>query len=174
MMPASIDGQVIVRPVTPGSADWSMVTALRFRVFCDGQGVPREEELDAADDVATHVGGFIDGRCLATGRVYRQRVDGVPAALEDLPAVGDVARLGRMAVDASMRRTGLGALVLRALEQAAARSGIASALLHAQTRAQGFYARGEYVPHGPLFDECGIEHVEMVKPLRLDGDSSPW
>jgi predicted GNAT family N-acyltransferase len=34
-------------------------------------------------------------------------------------------------------------------------------VLHAQCSAQGFYARAGFVPHGEVFDEAGIAHIEM-------------
>jgi len=38
-------------------------------------------------------------------------------------------------------------------------------LLHAQLSAAPFYARAGFSQRGPIFDEAGIPHVEMVRPL---------
>jgi predicted GNAT family N-acyltransferase len=33
--------------------------------------------------------------------------------------------------------------------------------LHAQTHAISFYAKADFEPNGPIFDEASIPHVEM-------------
>ena len=38
-------------------------------------------------------------------------------------------------------------------------------VLHAQTRAEPFYAGAGYEPEGNRFMEEGIEHVQMRKPI---------
>jgi GNAT superfamily N-acetyltransferase len=75
------------------------------------------------------------------------------------------AKIGRMAVDASVRGKGVGAAVLRLLERAALRRGHPEVRLHAQATAIGFYERAGYLPVGERFFEAGIEHLEMRKPL---------
>ena len=37
--------------------------------------------------------------------------------------------------------------------------------MHAQLYALGFYRRHAYEPVGPVFEEAGIDHVEMRKRL---------
>jgi predicted GNAT family N-acyltransferase len=150
---------------TPAEFDEAM--AVRYAVFCDEQGIPREVERDAADDFATHV--LIrdqSGRAVATGRVMRQRGDGSFVALKaGTSGSADIARIGRMAVRQEARRGGLGAAVIFALEREAAAAGLRSALLHAQVHAAPFYQACGYVPQGPEFLEEEIPHVEMVKSL---------
>lgn len=140
--------------------------ALRYLVFCDEQGVPREIERDAEDEIALHVVvRDPSGRVQATGRVLRMRTSGALVALTQPGQAGDAARIGRMAVRPDARRSGLGARVLLALEEQAARAGLAEAVLHAQLRAEPFYRALGYARRGPEFEEAGIEHVEMVKAL---------
>lgn len=140
--------------------------ALRYEVFCDEQGVPREIERDAEDALALHV-VVLDRheRAAATGRVLRMKTDGRLVALPAEGGEDDRARIGRMAVRADLRRLGLGRVVLRALEEAARGSGLAESLLHAQLAAEPFYASEGYVRRGPVFEEAGIAHVEMLKVL---------
>ncbi|EWS62421.1 hypothetical protein Y695_04353 [Hydrogenophaga sp. T4] len=38
-------------------------------------------------------------------------------------------------------------------------------MLHAQRSAVGFYERLGYLARGASFEEAGIEHLEMFKPL---------
>jgi predicted GNAT family N-acyltransferase len=88
---------------------------------------------------------------LATGRM-----------LEHVPGV---AKIGRMAVARSMRGSGVGRGVLDALMKAAREGGFREAVLHAQMSAAPFYARAGFVERGPVFEEAGIPHVEMVRSL---------
>jgi predicted GNAT family N-acyltransferase len=37
--------------------------------------------------------------------------------------------------------------------------------LHAQRSAEAFYLRLGYAPHGEPFEEAGIAHIEMRRPL---------
>ena len=126
--------------------------AIRTEVFIDEQKIPIEMEWDEGDADAVHavaINRF--GRPLATGRL-----------LQHAPGV---ARIGRMAVIQAVRGGGVGRLVLDALMQAAQAHGERDVRLHAQTSAQGFYARAGFKPAGPVFDEAGIAHVEMTRAL---------
>jgi len=124
--------------------------AVRIAVFVDEQRIPRSEELDDADAVAVHCVGYADGAPVAAGRLL----------LED-----GHAKIGRMAVLASHRGTGIGALVLEALEREGAARGIRHFKLSAQLQARGFYDRCGYTPVGDVYDEVGIPHVAMEKRL---------
>jgi predicted GNAT family N-acyltransferase len=59
----------------------------------------------------------------------------------------------------------VGTLLLAALEEAARRQQLTGVLMHAQLYAIGFYRRHGYDPVGPVFEEAGIDHVEMRKRL---------
>jgi YbgC/YbaW family acyl-CoA thioester hydrolase len=125
---------------------------IRAQVFIDEQRIPAEMEWDGADDGCVHAlacNRF--GLPLATGRM-----------LEHVPGV---AKIGRMAVLAPMRGGHIGRAVLEALLQHARERGDREALLHAQLGAAPFYARAGFTARGPVFDDAGIPHVEMVRPL---------
>ena len=125
---------------------------VRSQVFVQEQRIPVEIEWDEADGQALHaVACNRIGRPLATGRL--------------LAHAPGVARIGRMAVDRTLRGTGFGRRVLEALEQAARARGERELLLHAQCSAEGFYARSGYRARGKPFDEAGIAHIEMHKAL---------
>ena len=128
--------------------DMEAAVGIRFRVFVDEQSVPPEIELDEYDAVATHAIALLDGVAVATGR----------AIVED-----GSARIGRMAVDRQHRRSGVGGLVLRFLEDEAREQGATEFVLHAQEYVKAFYARHGYEEHGDTFMEAGIVHVEMRK-----------
>lgn len=136
--------------------DWATMKAdaapLRRQVFVEEQGVPLDLECDALDDHCIHaVLRNRLGRTIATGRL--------------LPAVQGVAKLGRMAVMRQMRGQRFGDLVLAGLLQAAKARGDKAVLLHAQCTAERFYARQGFKTHGAVFQEAGIDHVEMRMDL---------
>jgi YbgC/YbaW family acyl-CoA thioester hydrolase len=128
--------------------------SIRTQVFIQEQGIPLEREWDAADPDPSSVHAVAYNRmgvALATGRL-----------LEHVPGV---AKIGRMAVIAPVRGAGVGRAVLDALMQAAKQRGDREAVLHARTSAASFYERAGFVARGPVFEEMGIAHVEMVRGL---------
>lgn len=126
---------------------------VREEVFVREQGIPKDLELDEADQTAVHALVINHlGMPLATGRLTR---------LEP-----GVSRMGRMAVVASMRGSSVGSRVVRALLQAAHDQGDHTVLLHAQQSAVPFYRRFGFVETGPHHEEAGIVHMTMVR--RLD------
>ncbi|MFM8866251.1 MAG: YbgC/FadM family acyl-CoA thioesterase [Limnohabitans sp.] len=129
-----------------------LASPLRTEVFVHEQKVPAELEWDEADDTALHcVAVNRMGMALATGRL--------------LVHAPGVARIGRMAVMKNMRGSDLGARVLHALMDAARERGDRQVVLHAQCSAEGFYRRAGFAPHGAVFEEAGIAHIEMVRDL---------
>jgi predicted GNAT family N-acyltransferase len=123
---------------------------LRQRVFCDEQGVSPEADRDGRDGEALHLVALDDGVVVGTCRLL---------------VTGDLAQLGRMAVDPGSRRRGIGTELLEAADRAALRAGALRVTLHAQSAAESLYARGGYEARGERFFEEGIEHVRMEKCL---------
>ncbi|UIO98692.1 GNAT family N-acetyltransferase [Halobaculum sp. CBA1158] len=80
---------------------------------------------------------------------------------------GRVAKIERVAVARERRGEGWGARVMRAAEARARDRDLSAVVLHAQTRAAGFYeGLGYAVDDGVgTFDEDGIEHVRMRRTL---------
>jgi predicted GNAT family N-acyltransferase len=78
---------------------------------------------------------------------------------------GPVARLGRMAVEHSVRGRGVGAALLELAERCAREAGASRIDLHAQTPAISLYARGGFAQRGEQFIEEGIHHVTMEKTI---------
>lgn len=126
------------------------VLALRFAVFCEEQGVPEEMEHDAQDATAVHLvlddAGTVIGTCRLLGAGHR-------------------VRLGRMAVARARRGEGLGAELLAHAHEVAAGAGAREVELHAQVDVRGFYERAGYTAEGEVFEEAGIAHVTMRRPL---------
>ena len=131
----------------------SEVTAalvLRERIFCGEQGVSFEADQDGRDPEATHIVAIEDGVVIGTCRLLFR---------------GDVARLGRLAVERGRRGDGVAAAILREADRIASDAGAESIALHAQTYAQSLYERAGYEEYGPTFVEEGIQHVAMEKRL---------
>jgi predicted GNAT family N-acyltransferase len=66
-----------------------------------------------------------------------------------------------MAIQKEYREQGIGQKLLSTLIQTAKEKGGQECILHAQTHAIAFYAKADFEPHGPIFEEAGIPHVEM-------------
>ncbi len=126
--------------------------ALRHEVFVHEQRVPSEKELDEHDDGAIHlVAVDEDGRLRGTCRL--------------IGAGEQVMRVGRLCVGRDFRRTGIGAALLKAAEREARVAGATRLAMNAQTSAASLYRALGYEPRGIPFDEVGIEHIAMEKPL---------
>ncbi|MER6254264.1 GNAT family N-acetyltransferase [Streptomyces sp. NPDC001584] len=146
--------------VAASEEDLKSCFAVRSEVFVVEQSVPESIEYDAYDADAVHVLAVgADGVPLGTGRLLHG-----PAALGKTgdPAVGS---LGRLAVAKSARGLGVGVALVRAIEAEAARRGLSAVDLGAQTHALGFYERLGYVAYGPEFQDAGIPHRAMRRPL---------
>jgi YbgC/YbaW family acyl-CoA thioester hydrolase len=138
------------------AGDWATLgdaaRAIRDAVFVQEQGIPAALEHDGDDVRALHVVAFNRlGRALGTGRLLRTGPG--------------VAKIGRMAVLASVRGAGIGRPLLDALVAAARGRGDHEVLLHAQASAVGFYLRVGFVPRGLAFEEAGIAHQVMALSL---------
>ncbi|MGW0907904.1 GNAT family N-acetyltransferase [Streptomyces sp. NPDC002853] len=147
--------------VAVGTDDLEACFAVRKEVFVVEQQVPEDLEYDAYDADAVHVIAVRDdGLPLGTGRL----LTGAAAAAKN---GGDalVGALGRLAVTKEARGLGVGAALVRAIEDAARARGLTAVDLHAQTHALGFYERLGYEVYGPEFPDAGIPHRAMRKSL---------
>ena len=118
---------------------------VRREVFVIEQGVPEEIESDEDDPLSIHF--------LALDQ------DGTPIGTARLLPEG---RIGRMAVLAPWRRSGVGRALLSATMETARQRGDGRLFLHAQVHSIPFYeSLGFSVFCGDEFDEAGIPHREM-------------
>ncbi|OKK19191.1 acetyltransferase [Streptomyces sp. CB00455] len=146
--------------VAEDEADRAACFAVRSEVFVAEQSVPESIEYDAYDADAVHVLAVgPDGTPLGTGRLLHGA-----AALGKTGTQG-VGSLGRLAVRKSARGLGVGVALVRAIEAEAAALGLSAVDLGAQTHALGFYERLGYVAYGPEFQDAGIRHRAMRRPL---------
>jgi predicted GNAT family N-acyltransferase len=124
--------------------------ALRYEVFVDEQGVPRELEVDELDASATHLVAINHDRVIGTLRILDRR----PAA-----------KVGRVAVRATARRSGIGARLMQRAAAIAADRGFTEIIVHAQIAVVGFYRRLGYLEEGDQFEDAGIPHIAMRKKI---------
>ncbi|MFJ3502994.1 GNAT family N-acetyltransferase [Streptomyces sp. NPDC090135] len=144
-----------------GDEDREACFAVRREVFVEEQGVPRELEYDTYDATAVHVLAVrADGLPLGTGRLLHGA-----DALGKTGGDASVGSLGRLAVAKAARGLGVGAALVRGIEEAARERGLTAVDLHAQTHALGFYERLGYEAYGPEFPDAGIPHRAMRKAL---------
>ncbi|MFB7585689.1 GNAT family N-acetyltransferase [Streptomyces sp. NPDC056169] len=144
-----------------GPDDREACFAVRREVFVEEQGVPQELEYDPYDTTAVHVLAVrADGLPLGTGRLLHGA-----DALDRTGGDASVGSLGRLAVGKAARGLGIGAAVVRAIEDAARERGLAAVDLHAQTHALGFYERLGYEAYGPEFADAGMPHRAMRRAL---------
>lgn len=133
--------------VLPWDKARALAVPIRFNVFVEEQGVPREMELDEADAHSIHAVAFEEGEPVGTGRLLP---DG---------------HIGRMAVLKAWRGRGIGGQILhRLMDQARAR-GEREVVLSAQVDACAFYRAHGFMEEGPQYLEAGIRHRDMRRQL---------
>jgi predicted GNAT family N-acyltransferase len=133
-------------------ADLDAGYKLRRDVFETEQNIPRPLDRDAFDYSADHVVAFDEsGRCVGTGRVVRMDAR--------------TAQIGRMAVAKDQRKSGIGALVLEALERMAEMRGISDLTVNSQLPAEPFYRNRGYARISDVFLDQGVPHVVMKKTI---------
>jgi predicted GNAT family N-acyltransferase len=124
---------------------------VRRLVFIEEQRVPEELEWDEADPVAWHVLAVTtNDEVIGTGRLE-------PSG-----------KIGRIAVLAQHRRSGVGRRIVAHLVNQATDLGFSKVYLHAQTTAAPFYEQLGFRVDGPVFDEVGIAHVRMRLEIGRD------
>ena len=148
-------------PIDPGlvavqEGDWSQLgdiaSDIRRVVFIDEQQVPKNEEWDGQDSACRHFLAYLNGQPVGTARLLP---DG---------------HIGRVAVLADARGSGIGGRLMEAAITAAQRIGHRQVALSAQLQALAFYERLGFVAHGDTFMDAGIPHREMT--LSFDDPAS--
>lgn len=149
--------EIVIRPVENEGELFSAL-AIREIVFIEEQSVPESLERDDDDVAAFHVLAMHGKHAVGTGRL-------VALAKPPEGETGAWGRIGRMALLKSHRRHGTGSQLLLSLEAEARRRHFVGIMLHAQLSAMEFYQRHGYQPHGGVFEEAGMPHLEMKKHL---------
>jgi predicted GNAT family N-acyltransferase len=129
--------------------DIAACRALRRAVFIEEQGVPEADEVDDLDPQCLHLLAVQDGVPVGSARIF---------------IAGDLAKIGRVCVLKSHRGTGLGADLIRAAMKVS-KDKATRAKLGAQRHALGFYEALGFTATGPVYEDAGIDHRDMVQDL---------
>lgn len=132
-------------------ADYTPCIALRREVFMEEQGISEADEMDDLDDQAVHLLATDDGKLVGTARLLFD---------------GDTGKIGRICVVKSHRGAGLGRdLVQAGIDHLKTMPGITQAKLGAQEYAIPFYEKLGFTVCGPIYDDAGIPHRDMIRSL---------
>lgn len=135
--------------VATSPEDILKVMVVRGIVFIEEQKVDWEGEIDEFEDSATHFLGEAGGQPVATGRL-RFLADGR-------------AKVERIAVRPAWRGRGYARAMVDYLLDHARGRGARRFVMHAQVYLQEFYEDFGFQREGGIFDECGIDHITMVR-----------
>ncbi|KPQ28038.1 MAG: putative acyltransferase [Halomonas sp. HL-93] len=138
-------------PVNIQEGEWSLLgniaSPIRRVVFIDEQQVPQDEEWDGQDPACRHFVAYLNDQPVGTARLLP---DG---------------HIGRVAVLAEARGSGIGGQLMAAAIACAQRLGHPQVALSAQLHALAFYERLGFTAHGDIFMDAGIPHREMTLTL---------
>ncbi|WP_338972856.1 GNAT family N-acetyltransferase [Spiroplasma endosymbiont of Panorpa germanica] len=131
------------------SKNWEQAMKLRIQVFCTEQEVDESLEIDEIDDTAWHLLGFENDDLIGVGRIFQRE--------------GNTYGLGRLAIDIKHRGKKLSAPLVQEMIKKIKELGGDEIIIHAQAYIQKMYANhGFALTTGEVFDEDGIDHIEMV------------
>src|SRR4051812_38149996 len=136
-------------PICTWSEAATALRGVRYDVFVLEQGVPEVLEWDASDASAVH----------ALAETASQAPIGCARLLDD-------GHIGRVAVVHDWRKRGVGRALMQRLIGVARERGDARVIVNAQVAAMPFYARDGFTETGAQFEEAGIPHRVMTRPLR--------
>jgi len=146
---------MFARAVSDG-AEMQKCLEIRRTVFIEEQGVTEELELDGLEDECIHL--------IAWAAKPHDHESAVGTARLRIGEDG-VAKAQRVAVLSVARRTGVGGVLMKAAEDEARKQGATSMELGAQLTALRFYEAVGYEAFGDDFDDAGIPHRMMRRPL---------
>lgn len=125
--------------------------AIRQEVFVEGQGVPLTIEIDDKEDSCIHFVIYVKGHATATCRLY--------------PLDEKNVLLQRMAVKARYQGLGFGKVIMMEAVATAKKLGYSQMTLHSQVHAADFYRKLGFQSVGEIYQEAGIDHINMTKRL---------
>lgn len=134
------------------SSEYFEATALRDSELRRPLGmVLSQDEIDR-DCEAMHLVGYSDTHLAAYASVWNTSDE-------------YTAQIRQVVVAPEFRGQGLGRQIMKACEDQASRLGKTQVILHARNTVVDFYVRLDYVISGAPFEEVGIVHRLMIKPL---------
>ena len=137
--------EIFIKPWSEAEKDAFFI---RETVFIREQGVPAALELDEFDLSAAHALAYESAECVGTGRLINSGAN--------------MFQIGRMAVLPKFRGLGIGRQILEKLIALAKSQGAKTIYLHSQVSAVPFYEKLAFQAEGPIFNEAGIAHRNMI------------
>jgi len=129
--------------------DFAAIKLVRETVFWLEQRIPKDLEFDDRDPICLHLLALERDTPIGTARL-------------DIALDG---KIGRVAVLAEHRRRGVASALMQRLHEIARERGMGRVWCNAQRSAVPLYEHLGYTVTSPPFDEAGIEHVRMERPL---------
>ncbi|MBN8207271.1 GNAT family N-acetyltransferase [Bacillus sp. NTK071] len=123
---------------------------VRYTVFVEEQNVPADLEIDEHEKDAIHFVAYDHSTPVAAGRIR---------------VLDQKAKVERICVLRSYRKTGLGQELMNTIEKQAKKLELSKTKLNAQLTAVGFYKKLGYETVSGEFMDAGIPHVTMTKEL---------
>jgi predicted N-acetyltransferase YhbS len=142
-----------IREITVADPLYAAERELRYRVLRAPLGMTRQQVVFKGEEASRH---FV---------ALDERGEVIGCALLVPQEESGCARLRHMAVAPDAQRRGIGAALVRRLEEGARAAGIARIILDARDTAIGFYARLGYTGTGEPFTAIGVMHLAMTKDL---------
>ena len=146
-----------LRLIHPGHPLYEAELELRFRVLREPLGRPRESVLFPFEAQSLHLVAVEEATDAVVGCVLFH-----PDGAAGEPPGG---RLFQMAVHPRLQGQGLGARLVRHLEEVLRRRGYVRVHLHARAAVVPFYERLGYRTCGEPYEEVGIPHRTMERLL---------
>lgn len=127
------------------------ILQLRSAVFVVEQNCVFQD-MDGKDKYCLHLSGYQDGSLIAYTRIVP------PGISYSQPSIG------RVVVKQSERHTGLGTLLMqKSIDHCHALFGNTDIKIGAQLYLKSFYGRLGFLQTSEVYDEDGIDHIEMTK-----------
>lgn len=143
---------LLLQPAPYGTPLYAQALALRYDQLRKPLGLEFTPEDDACDRQAHHIAALNNHRVVGSISGHLQN---------DRSRI----KIRQMVVAPDCRRQGIGTLLVKAMEDHAARNGITHLFLHARQGSFDFYAACGYRLVGEIFMEHTIPHQRMERLL---------
>jgi len=128
------------------SAQEPQIRAIRTQVFHQEQQIDPALDFDSLDEKATHIVAYRQNQPVGTARVR---------------LFTTTAKIERVAVLLSQRNQGIGSAIMLEILAYLKQRATQNIILHAQCSSTSFYLQLGFVSHGSIFQEAGIDHIQM-------------
>ncbi len=128
------------------SAKEQQIRAIRTQVFHQEQDIDPALDFDGLDEEATHVVAYLQNQPVGTARVRH---------------FDQTAKIERVAVLFSQRNQGIGSAMLLEILAYLKQRVTSNIILNAQCSSEPFYLQLGFIAHGSIFQEAGINHIQM-------------